>query len=316
MISEKASNACGIAGTICFCIQLIPQIIYQYRRRNCEGLPPIMMFLWVISSTPFSIYFCISTPNIILQIQPHLFMLFCSISYIQTLYYPPVQMNRLKICIIMATIILVDAGMEIGFILWLKPLYEKGTTWPDLIFGILAAVLLAVGLLPPYFELAKRQGRVVGINFWFLFVDSLGAYLSIISVVVGTMDVVGIILYCIIAFMELGIFSSHFIWCCRFKWLGNGKHLVEEDILSLAISNNEKQDEEMPYKSNNTSVKQIKEVKVDLNGHDDDNDDTSSYMEDFEMNSDVEYGEASTTVHTIHGIAMQNASSSTGSIKI
>jgi hypothetical protein len=32
------------------------------------------------------------------------------------------------------------------------------------IIGVTAAVLLATGLVPPYFEIAKRRGRVVGIS--------------------------------------------------------------------------------------------------------------------------------------------------------
>lgn len=95
-------------------------------------------------------------------------------------------------------------------------------------FGISASVLLAVGLLPPYFELAKRKGRVIGINFAFLFIDSLGAWLSIISVILGNMDIMGIILYSIVAGMELGIFASHFIWWCRFRFLAKGNTFDEE----------------------------------------------------------------------------------------
>jgi hypothetical protein len=30
--------------------------------------------------------------------------------------------------------------------------------------AIIASVILAVGLIPPYFELAKRNGRVIGIS--------------------------------------------------------------------------------------------------------------------------------------------------------
>lgn len=33
-----------------------------------------------------------------------------------------------------------------------------------LVVGIIASVLLAAGLLPPYGEIWKRRGRVVGIN--------------------------------------------------------------------------------------------------------------------------------------------------------
>jgi hypothetical protein len=46
----------------------------------------------------------------------------------------------------------------------LKPVYYGGNELPMLVVGIIAAVLLAVGLLPPYGELWKRRGRVVGIN--------------------------------------------------------------------------------------------------------------------------------------------------------
>lgn len=229
MISEKAATALATVATVCWCVQLIPQIIYNWKKKDCTGLPPLMMFLWVVSGIPFAIYFCVSNGNVILQVQPHLFMFFCAISFVQSCYYPPVSMAKSKIVLIIATIIAADIGMEVGFILWLRPLYEKGTTWPDLIFGILASVLLAVGLLPPYHELAKRKGRVVGINFAFLFIDSLGAWLSIVSVILGNMDTMGIILYSIIAGMELGIFVSHFIWWCRFKWLAKDKFVDEEN---------------------------------------------------------------------------------------
>ena len=33
-----------------------------------------------------------------------------------------------------------------------------------LLIGIIAAILLAAGLLPPYLEIWKRKGRVVGIS--------------------------------------------------------------------------------------------------------------------------------------------------------
>lgn len=45
-----------------------------------------------------------------------------------------------------------------------KPLYNDGNELPIFIVGIVAAVLLAAGLLPPYVEIWKRRGRVVGFN--------------------------------------------------------------------------------------------------------------------------------------------------------
>lgn len=180
-----------------------------------------MMFLWVISGIPFAIFFLILDTNIILQIQPHLFTFFCGVGFVQSCYYPPVSMSKVKIIAITLGIIAVDIASEVGFVLWLRPLHARGIEWPAMIFGIMASVLLAIGLLPPYFELAKRQGQVVGINFVFIALDSLGAYFSIASVCVGEMDILSIVLYAVIAVLELGIVISHVIWLCRFKWFGN-----------------------------------------------------------------------------------------------
>ena len=93
-----------------------------------------------------------------------------------------------------------------------------------LIIGIVASILLAIGLIP-YFELAKRQGRVIGINFVFLTLDSLGALFSLLSIVVGTMDIMSIVLYAIVLALEVGIFASHFIW-----WLRIGRNSDNESV--------------------------------------------------------------------------------------
>lgn len=57
MYNAVAENVLGTIGTVCWCIQLVPQIIRNYRKKECEGLPPMMMFLWAASGVPFSIYF-------------------------------------------------------------------------------------------------------------------------------------------------------------------------------------------------------------------------------------------------------------------
>jgi hypothetical protein len=37
-------------------------------------------------------------------------------------------------------------------------------TWPDILVGVVATLFLCAGLLPPYFELWKRGGRVIGFS--------------------------------------------------------------------------------------------------------------------------------------------------------
>ncbi|CAI4058108.1 hypothetical protein SKDZ_04G3150 [Saccharomyces kudriavzevii ZP591] len=296
MISEKAATALATVATVCWCVQLIPQIIYNWKKKDCTGLPPLMMFLWVVSGIPFAIYFCVSKGNVILQVQPHLFMFFCSISFIQSCYYPPVSMARSKIVLIIATIIAVDVGMEVGFILWLRPLYGKGVKWPDLIFGVSASVLLAVGLLPPYFELAKRKGRVVGINFAFLSIDSLGAWLSIISVILGNMDIMGIILYSIVAGMELGIFASHFIWWCRFRLLTKDKIVDEENDGTQKEEQDEKLEQEIGKNDHNVTSTNMDDHSI--------RDDASSFADDLNVYQSADGGILSRTqtLHAVHGV--------------
>jgi hypothetical protein len=41
-----ASNVLGTIGTVLWCIQLIPQIWYNWRQKKTDGLPAAMMFLW------------------------------------------------------------------------------------------------------------------------------------------------------------------------------------------------------------------------------------------------------------------------------
>lgn len=91
-----------------------------------------------------------------------------------------------------AAFALAFGGIELLLILTLRPLYDRGIAWPIMIVGVIAAILLAAGLLPPYAELWKRQGRVVGINFAFLTIDWLGAFFSLMGVVAqNTFDPLG-----------------------------------------------------------------------------------------------------------------------------
>lgn len=67
-----------------------------------------------------------------------------------------------------------------------------------MLMAISASVIQVIGLIPPYFELAKREGRVIGISgcccafqldplltcidFWFLIIDYAGAFFSLMAV--------------------------------------------------------------------------------------------------------------------------------------
>lgn len=212
-----ASTVLSTIGTVLWCIQLAPQVIHNYRHKCTEGLPPIMLFLWGCSAVPFGVYFIAQRGGVALQIQPQIFGFFSFVGWFQTLYYPPIK-RSMKYCItLVGCTFVAAAAVETGLSIGFRYLYDRGTTWPNLMIGIIACVLLAAGLLPPYFELWKRNGQVVGINFVFLTLDSLGAIFSFLSLLFqkGDFDVLGCVLYLIVLALEVGIMTSHVVWMIR-----------------------------------------------------------------------------------------------------
>ncbi len=74
------------------------------------------------------------------------------------------------------------AGVEVLLILVIRGPYRRGVSWPVTLVGGVAAVLLIIGYVPVPFELWKRRGRVVGIDFWFLTIDWFGAFFSLMAI--------------------------------------------------------------------------------------------------------------------------------------
>lgn len=74
------------------------------------------------------------------------------------------------------------AALELLLVFVMRGPYSKGLSWPVTLIGVLAALLLFVGYVPVPLEIAKRRGRVVGIDFIFLTMDWLGAFFSLMAI--------------------------------------------------------------------------------------------------------------------------------------
>lgn len=146
-----------------------------------------MMFLWSTCAVPFGVYAIVQNFNIPLQIQPQCFCLLCLVSWGQCKYYASKWKAR-NVVLICTAILVVDGGLQ-GLLVWAirNAYYRRGLEWPMTLMGVLACVLLVSGYVPIPFELAKRRGRVVGIDFLFLTIDWFGAFFSLISL--GTLKV-------------------------------------------------------------------------------------------------------------------------------
>jgi uncharacterized protein with PQ loop repeat len=82
-----AANVLGTIGTVCWCVQLIPQIWRNYRTKSTEGLPAAMMLIWSVSGVPFGVYAVAQRFNIPLIIQPQCFCVLCGVSWAQCMIY-------------------------------------------------------------------------------------------------------------------------------------------------------------------------------------------------------------------------------------
>jgi len=82
-----AANVLGTIGTVCWCVQLAPQIWRNYRTKSTEGLPASMMLIWSVSGVPFGVYAVAQQFNVPLIVQPQCFCVLCGVSWAQCLVY-------------------------------------------------------------------------------------------------------------------------------------------------------------------------------------------------------------------------------------
>ncbi|KAF1848760.1 PQ loop repeat protein [Cucurbitaria berberidis CBS 394.84] len=210
-----AATVLGTIGTVCWCVQLAPQIWRNYRTKSTEGLPASMMLLWSISGVPFGIYAISQQFNIPLIVQPQCFCVLCAVSWAQCLVYGR-KWRTWTATLLLVTLLVIFAGLEAGLIFAIRPAYSRGIEWPVLLIGIVAFVTLISGYFPIPFELLKRRGRVVGIDFVFLTIDWCGAFFSLMALVAqNEFDVLFGTMYALCCVIEMSMVASHLVWLWR-----------------------------------------------------------------------------------------------------
>ena len=110
----------------------------------------------------------------------------------------------------------VDAAVQTGLVFAIRGPYARGIEWPVLLIGIIAFLVMIAGYFPIPFELIKRRGRVVGIDFIFLAIDWFGAFFSLMSLVAQSeFDALFGTLYALCCLIEMSMVTSHLIWRLR-----------------------------------------------------------------------------------------------------
>ncbi|GAW00288.1 pq loop repeat protein [Lentinula edodes] len=86
-VNSVAENAFGTAGTICWTIQLIPQLWKTYREKDTTGLSDWMILAWSVSGAFLGTYSIVKNINIPLILQPQLFAALTMASWAQCQFY-------------------------------------------------------------------------------------------------------------------------------------------------------------------------------------------------------------------------------------
>ena len=238
MYSAAAANALGTLGAVCWSTQLIPQIILNHiRPSHTTGLQPSMMLLWAAAGVPLGVYNIVSDFNIALQIQPQILTLLSLITWSQCQYWGngsevdttdgddaqderSTQRQRWSVgkCIVwLVGICLLLGGIEIALVSGLLKSQSRSfgrsdrqeirrRTWPEILMAVLAATLLAAGVLRHYWDIYRHR-TVRGISFAFVAIDAAGDLFSLISIFFQeTIDVLGMIIYGTELVLWIGVF--------------------------------------------------------------------------------------------------------------
>ncbi|KAK8869821.1 hypothetical protein IAR55_000389 [Kwoniella newhampshirensis] len=196
-----AENVLGTIGAVLWMIQILPQIIKSYRDKSTKGLSGSLMFIWALASLFLGSYIVVQRLSIPLQIQPQAFGVLGAISWCQCLYYSG-RSSKWQTVAVFITFCVVFAGFATGSVYALWAGQDRGVMWPIQMYGYISAVLLAVALLPQYWEIYKMR-EVVGISMLFMIVDILGGVFSFSSLFVrADLDVAAFVSYALVVVLD------------------------------------------------------------------------------------------------------------------
>ncbi|KAK5743454.1 hypothetical protein LTR17_002629 [Elasticomyces elasticus] len=206
MDKPALSNAFGTLGAVCWSVQLLPQIIMNYRRHSAEGLSSTFMLFWAFAGVPLGVFNIVSGFNIALQVQPQILTLLSLMTWIQCYYYER-KWSIFKSLAVVVPVACIMGGIEAGLVFALRAGIRHGTHWPLTLMAVLAAVLLAAGVFEQYLSIWKHR-NVAGISFLFCGIDALGDVTSTIAVIFEPkLNILGLVIYNVEFMMWMGIFA-------------------------------------------------------------------------------------------------------------
>jgi len=221
--SPLLQNVFGTIGTVLWSAQIIPQIYQNYKTKSTYGLSSYLMLLWTLSALFLGVYNILQNINVALIVQPQSFGVLGAVCWVQCLYYgdgpEPEETSQIEVkqkwrktlslrsaWAVFLLYLLIAVGFECGMVFGIRAaarthggqLNHAGVQF----FGVTSAVLISAGLIPQYFEI-YRLGRVVGVSYTFMVIDTFGGVFSLLSLAFKeTWDVTASITYILVIVLD------------------------------------------------------------------------------------------------------------------
>jgi len=179
--NPAAENVLATIGTICWTVQLVPQIWKSYREKSTKGLSPWLVLIWGVAGAFLGVYVIVQDLNIPLIVQPQSFGVLAILSWAQCQYYG--NGRSLRTCVaLLFTILAICGGFEAGMVFAVEPSFRAGNKSGVQFFGVFSSIIISLALVPQFWEIYRHR-EVVGISIPFMTVDWLGGIFNLLSLV-------------------------------------------------------------------------------------------------------------------------------------
>ncbi|KAF0324065.1 fungal specific transcription factor domain protein [Colletotrichum asianum] len=159
-------------------------LLGQCSGRFSQSLSSTFSLSWAIAGVPLGVYNIADDFNIALQIQPDILIFLSLWTWSQCKYYGD-NWGIKKIVPFVTGLAIVLAGAEYGLVYALRLARERGHIWPSMLMAIVAAILLASGVLRHYVQMLRSRSDA-GVSLKFATLDLSGDVASLLSHIMET----------------------------------------------------------------------------------------------------------------------------------
>lgn len=181
---DVAVDVLSTLGAVFWSVQLIPQIIVNWRRKTGAGLQPSMMIAWALAGVPLGIHNILSRQPIALQVQAQILTSLSLLTWAQVMYYDH-KLSLRRCTLLLAGLAIVLAIVEVAFVFgFLYGTHDQRVRQRAVLaMAILAALGLSFGVLRHYYDIYRHR-TVRGIAWGFVLLDAAGDLTSLLSVTI------------------------------------------------------------------------------------------------------------------------------------